>query len=246
MSDECKLPPAGWRCTRKAGHEGPCAAVPNDRPTVAKNATTETPRTDKWEHEEMCGFEVTWEDNCRQLERELAEATATAKAFEEQCDALTGEVKRLNEALDAWKQACANLEGNVSRPEDVDGWLVSYDDVIACFPEEYRMAGYAQSPLELIGRLVDERDELKQGIANDWTQEPPKREGYYWWWNGCCQCAPVAITIMSGNGRAWVCIKDDPRTREPSVWGGWWKRISEPATPEIECTHCDDAEEESR
>lgn len=24
---ECPLPPAGWRCTRRAGHEGPCAAV---------------------------------------------------------------------------------------------------------------------------------------------------------------------------------------------------------------------------
>lgn len=24
---ECPLPPSGWRCTRAAGHEGPCAAV---------------------------------------------------------------------------------------------------------------------------------------------------------------------------------------------------------------------------
>lgn len=24
---ECTLPPAGWRCTRRAGHDGPCAAV---------------------------------------------------------------------------------------------------------------------------------------------------------------------------------------------------------------------------
>jgi hypothetical protein len=23
----CKLPPTGWRCTRTAGHEGPCAAI---------------------------------------------------------------------------------------------------------------------------------------------------------------------------------------------------------------------------
>lgn len=26
----CQLPPLGWHCTRKAGHEGPCAAVKND------------------------------------------------------------------------------------------------------------------------------------------------------------------------------------------------------------------------
>lgn len=26
-ADECPLPPASWRCTRRAGHDGPCAAV---------------------------------------------------------------------------------------------------------------------------------------------------------------------------------------------------------------------------
>jgi hypothetical protein len=26
-AQECPLPPAGWRCTRRAGHDGPCAAV---------------------------------------------------------------------------------------------------------------------------------------------------------------------------------------------------------------------------
>lgn len=28
QSPECSLPPPGWKCTRKAGHDGPCAAVP--------------------------------------------------------------------------------------------------------------------------------------------------------------------------------------------------------------------------
>lgn len=34
----CDLPPLGWRCTRTAGHEGPCAAVeaPEDADLVAK------------------------------------------------------------------------------------------------------------------------------------------------------------------------------------------------------------------
>ena len=27
LEDACHAPPLGWRCTRKAGHEGPCAAV---------------------------------------------------------------------------------------------------------------------------------------------------------------------------------------------------------------------------
>lgn len=26
--DQCDIPPPGWRCTRKPGHNGPCAAVP--------------------------------------------------------------------------------------------------------------------------------------------------------------------------------------------------------------------------
>lgn len=25
---ECSIPPAGWRCTREPGHDGPCAAIP--------------------------------------------------------------------------------------------------------------------------------------------------------------------------------------------------------------------------
>lgn len=27
----CTVPPDGWRCTRVAGHDGPCAAVPDSR-----------------------------------------------------------------------------------------------------------------------------------------------------------------------------------------------------------------------
>lgn len=27
LAQECPRPPAGWRCTRRAGHDGPCAAV---------------------------------------------------------------------------------------------------------------------------------------------------------------------------------------------------------------------------
>ena len=36
-SNECQLPPLGWRCTRSEGHEGPCAAVeaPEDAALVA-------------------------------------------------------------------------------------------------------------------------------------------------------------------------------------------------------------------
>jgi len=29
---KCLLPPPGWECTRRPGHEGPCAAVPVAKP----------------------------------------------------------------------------------------------------------------------------------------------------------------------------------------------------------------------
>ena len=37
-AERCDLPPLGWRCTRTAGPEGPCAAVeaPEDAELVAK------------------------------------------------------------------------------------------------------------------------------------------------------------------------------------------------------------------
>lgn len=28
VASVCDSPPAGWRCTRQPGHDGPCAAVP--------------------------------------------------------------------------------------------------------------------------------------------------------------------------------------------------------------------------
>lgn len=28
LGKQCKVPPAGWLCTREEGHEGPCAAWP--------------------------------------------------------------------------------------------------------------------------------------------------------------------------------------------------------------------------
>lgn len=28
---QCRRPPIGWRCTRRADHEGPCAALPDEK-----------------------------------------------------------------------------------------------------------------------------------------------------------------------------------------------------------------------
>jgi len=50
---------------------------------MSTNSDTPTPRTDKWEYEQECNYEVAWEDNCRQLERELAESQEDAKAHKQ-------------------------------------------------------------------------------------------------------------------------------------------------------------------
>lgn len=40
----CTLPPAGWHCTRKAGHSGPCAAWPDDFDSIMRGDAIPTPQ----------------------------------------------------------------------------------------------------------------------------------------------------------------------------------------------------------
>ena len=39
---QCQLPPVGWYCTRKPGHDGPCAAHPGTAPVAAEVASIDT------------------------------------------------------------------------------------------------------------------------------------------------------------------------------------------------------------
>ena len=39
---------------------------------AAHGSEVPTPRTDKWEYEQECNFDVSWEENCRELERETS------------------------------------------------------------------------------------------------------------------------------------------------------------------------------
>ena len=59
---------------------------------------TPTPMTDAWEHEQECNFDVPWEDNCRQLERELAAANERIRRLEEALEFGVGPT-RANELL---------------------------------------------------------------------------------------------------------------------------------------------------
>lgn len=38
MSRRCEVPPEGWYCTRRPGHDGPCAALPTEQPTTERVA----------------------------------------------------------------------------------------------------------------------------------------------------------------------------------------------------------------
>jgi len=72
----------------------------NDTPTP-------TPRTDKWRHDQECNYEVTWEDNCEQLERELARSLRLAEdngklAHQTACE--------LAEARDGWRLSSEQTE----------------------------------------------------------------------------------------------------------------------------------------
>lgn len=100
----------------------PCVS-PNAEPTVAKNATTETPRMDAVR--DYTAPEKMDREGCR-LECELADATATAKAFEEQCDALTSEVHRLNRELDELKAKNYRLREDTQRLDAIESeaWTV--------------------------------------------------------------------------------------------------------------------------
>ena len=37
---------------------------------------SKTPRTDKWRYDQECNYEITWGDNCEQLETELTDLKA--------------------------------------------------------------------------------------------------------------------------------------------------------------------------
>ena len=77
---ECSIPPEGWYCTRQPGHDGPCAAHPNE-----------------WQGElnanERAEIDASWE-------RYKARIASTRPA-----DSALGEAKALRKELREWKAA---------------------------------------------------------------------------------------------------------------------------------------------
>lgn len=66
-NNKCTLPPKGWKCTRKVGHDGPCAAV-------SQNDLTQEIRkliVNSWIHlGELCAFLGDATDNLTNIDWE--------------------------------------------------------------------------------------------------------------------------------------------------------------------------------
>lgn len=68
-----------------------------------------------------------------------------------------------------------------------------------------------------------------------WSQQPPTEQGDYWHWTGNPDDAPFIHHVM-WSGTAQKCfiskatISTTPFCDE---YGGWWKRIVQPQTPQV-------------
>lgn len=78
---------------------------------------SDTPRTDRWEYEQTCNFDVPWEDHCRTLERELGEAIKLIQSLaEDKClfrnerDQLKADLKRVSESEKCWVANAKNFD----------------------------------------------------------------------------------------------------------------------------------------
>lgn len=72
------------------------------------------------------------------------------------------EIERLNK----WKEAILDAEPNLKEEglENIWGYFVHWNEIIerCCMAWPNEKPGYSESPIELITRIIDERDELKQ------------------------------------------------------------------------------------
>lgn len=75
-----------------------------------------------------------------------------------------------------WLAACRAISSEIGCPDDLEGWLIGADELISLFPADTRKQGYAQSPLEMITRIVDERDEARTALTAAESERDEARE----------------------------------------------------------------------
>jgi hypothetical protein len=110
--------------------------MPNDNQTdkatadspAAHGSEVPTPRTDRWEYEQECNFDVTWEDNCRLLEREnkmLADALVKAAGY---LASVRTDRKKTDTDGNVWAlQTMEWAEGALEYAEAANAALETYD-----------------------------------------------------------------------------------------------------------------------
>lgn len=135
----CTIPPPGWRCTRAAGHEGPCAAVPVVTPPPADGASLTGP---------LAGAQLT-----RDCPRPLAVQVSTRQLGEVLICAVRYALGRdtwvAAQVLDA-RPDCPACDGTrsvcVSSP-GIDEWTECWD----CYDRQERADEIRALPLPEVG-----------------------------------------------------------------------------------------------
>lgn len=75
---QCTRPPSGWSCTREPGHDGPCAAVPTDRPsrrTFITNVLVFGSLSLFASHADAHAHDALWASRLRVLEYRISNST---------------------------------------------------------------------------------------------------------------------------------------------------------------------------
>lgn len=144
----------------------------------------------------------------------------------------------------------AHWQGHFQPPEPAlcgacqgSGWV----EAAALLPEQVleaqRKARDYQKKVDW--KIIDRRDAeiaaLRAQLASaqqdaaPWSKEPPTEQGEYWHWNGEEDTAPYIYHILwSGTAKKCFVSIGQYGITEASFcdeFGGWWKRISQPAIP---------------
>lgn len=74
------------------------------------------------------------------------------------------EHNRVVDVLTDIRRDLEQLEPEMKKEWDIAGFFCPWNDLIEAMPEDLRMQGYSQSPMEFVYRLTDHRDEARDEI----------------------------------------------------------------------------------
>lgn len=157
LAPECGLPPPGWKCTRKADHTGPCAAVP-----------TSTPETHHFVHNVLGYIET--RSHMRQMqefaekleqERDIAQS-AIADLNQRLIDRTTGFMQTLGQQ--SLEIATLKRERNEFRKIVFDSHREAHELAIAMHRNYYMETAPHWEPLPEVPGLISQIDNMYAGV----------------------------------------------------------------------------------